>query len=288
MKSILVAMLTYINVAQAQSINIPDAAGKTFSLPRAAQRVVSLAPHITELVYAVGAGDKLVGVVSFSNYPEQALQLPQVGNYKKFDPESILKLQPDLILAWQSGNPKPEIERLQKMGIPIYLDEPRALEEIAISMEHYGALLGKSEQAQQSATQFRQEFARLRKQYQARSKVRVFYQVWHEPMITLNGEHLISDVINGCGGENIFSDASALAPRVGVEAVLQRKPQVILTGTVDLKHTDSLDSWKKWQQLPAVKNQHLYYVFADHISRHTPRILLGMQKICAYLDGARP
>jgi iron complex transport system substrate-binding protein len=268
------------------AVSVVDDLGRSVTLSQPAQRIVALAPHIVEMVYAVGAGEKLVGAVSYSDYPEAAKALPQVGTYKDFSVESILRLKPDVILAWSSGNGAARPEQLESLGFPVYYSEPKSLDGIGVALEKLGHLTG-SVNAQAARQRFDGTLNELRQQYSQQSPVSVFYQVWNKPLQTLNGEHLISDVMRLCGGRNIFASAATLAPQVSVESILRADPEVVIASGMGESRPEWLDEWRDWPQLTAVAQQQLYFIPPDFIQRHTPRILIGAKMMCEQLDQAR-
>ena len=269
------------------ALQVTDDIGKKISLDKPAQRIVSLAPHLTELLFAAGAGDAVVGVVSYSDYPPEAAQRPHVGDAQNLDVESIVTLQPDLVVAWKSGNPTPQLEQLIQFGIPVFYSEPRRLEDIATNLERLGLLAGSSEPALAAAEKFRAGTRRLIERYSHATPVRVFYEIWHQPLMTVGGTHLISQIIRMCGGQNIFADLAALAAAVDREAVLMADPEVIIASGTTEKRPPWLDQWLDWPQLYAVKHKHLYFVPPDLIQRHTPRVLEGAQRLCDQLQQVR-
>jgi len=269
------------------ALQVIDDTGKKISLDRPAQRIVSLAPHVTELLFAAGAGDAVVGVVSYSDYPPEAGQRPQVGDAQNLDVESIVTLQPDLVVAWQSGNPTPQLEQLIRFGIPVFYSEPRRLEDIATNLERLGHLAGRDESASAAAENFRAGTRRLHEHYSRAAPVRVFYEIWHQPLMTIGGKHLISQLISACGGQNIFADLDALAAAVDSEAVLTANPEVIIASGISKQRPPWLDQWLDWPQLYAVKRKQLYFIPPDLIQRHTPRLLEGAQRLCGQLQQAR-
>lgn len=268
-------------------ITITDDAGHTLRLPRPAQRIVSLAPHVTELVYAAGAGAQLVGAVQYSDYPEAAKALPRVGGYTSVDLEAVAALKPDLVVAWRSGNRNTHLDRLAALGIPVYVTEPRSLPDIARSLEALGRLAGTEAEASAAADAFRAHLAALRERYGARPPVPTFYQIWNQPLMTVNGQHLISDVIRLCGGDNVFAGLGQLAPTINVEAVLAANPEVVIASGMDESRPEWLDQWKRWGSLTATARGNLFFIPPDLIQRHTPRILDGAERLCAQLDEAR-
>ena len=278
--------LMFIAKEASAGIVLFDDGGHEIRLAHLPARIVSLAPHVTELLFAAGASEQVIGVVEFSDYPEQAKSIPRVGSYNKFDLERIVALNPDLIIAWKSGNPDSQVKELIRLGFKVYFNEPRQLEDVAQSLRQLGRLLATEAIANPVAREYEQRLSALRNQYKNRAKVRVFYQVWKEPLFTVNGEHVISRVIELCGGVNVFSDLKVLAPNIDKEAVIAENPDVIVAGMNDSR-LDWLSIWKQWTSINAVKNNHLYAIDADLIVRHTPRILLGVERMCMHLEKAR-
>ncbi|MBF0417474.1 MAG: cobalamin-binding protein [Magnetococcales bacterium] len=310
------------------------------------QRIVALAPNLTELLFAVGAGGQLVAVADYSDYPPQARQLPRIGGYDRFDPEAVIAARPDLVIGWPGGNPEHLLASLERFGLRIWLVDPRRLEDIPAALETLGSLTGHEEKGRQQALAFRERLERLRHgsrltdprpsltgeqtgqegvtrhvpslnvaqsvhkgvprhdsslpqdvgapvhekipvQANKYEPVRVFYQVWHKPLMTINGAHLISDVIRLCGGENIFDELPPLAPVIDPEAVLARNPEAIVASGMDASRPEWLDHWQHWTPLLAVRRGNLFFVPPDLLQRHTPRILDGAELLCDHLEQAR-
>ncbi len=252
-----------------------------------AEGIISLAPHTTELIYAAGAGDALVATVANADYPRAARELPRIGDADGLNIEAIVAREPDLVVAWGSGNPDPVIERLRALGIAVYVDEPRALGDIATTLLDLGRLAGTTATARAAGDRFRQRLARLRKRYADRPTLAVFYQVWADPLMTINGDHVISDVIRGCGGRNVFADLSGLAPRVSIESVIARDPAVIVTSASRSGEGEPLAMWRDWPEIEAVARDRLITLPPDLLVRHTPRILDGMARLCRRLEAIR-
>lgn len=269
------------------AVSVTDFVGRKVELQQPAQRIVSLAPHITENIFSAGAGDLLVGTLEYSDYPEAAKAVPRIGGLHGISIESIVAMKPDLVLAWASGHSSDIAQRLMALGLTVYLDEPRQLDDIAKSIRDIGALTGRDLQASGSAKQFIERLQQLRQQYSQRDTVSMLYQVWNEPLQTLNGEHIISDVMKLCGGENSFADAAVIAPRISVEAVIKRNPDVIVASGVNAERPDWLDAWLRWPVLTAVQNQHVFFIPPDILQRHTVRILDGADMLCHQLDQVR-
>lgn len=282
---VLAAMLAAAS-AQAQ-IEVRDDAGHTLRLARPAERIVSLAPHLTELLFAAGAGANVVGVLQHSDFPPEARALPRVGDDAALDLERILALRPDLAVAWPSASHRRQFERLASLGIPVFQTEQRDLEDIARALELLGALTGHSAPAGQAAQGFRTRVADLARRHAQRPQVRVFFQVWGAPLITVNGAHLISKVLRLCGGENVFARLPVLAPQVDREAVLAANPEAIVASVSG----GSMEGWRApWLIFPsiaAVRAGNLFEVPAELTQRHTPRVLDGATRICADLEAVR-
>ena len=286
LKRLLLITLSLFATALSAEILVTDDLGNSLRLEKPATRIVSLAPHLTELVYAAGAGDQLAAVVSFSDYPAEALQLPIIGSYKKINYESLIALQPDLVLVWNSGNGPEIAERVKALGLTVYINEPQQLTDIAHSVQQIGILSGTQAHAEPAAEAFLKAYQALEVN-RTKPPINVFLQLWNEPAMTVNGSHIMSDVISLCGGVNIFADALPLIPRINMESVVRRNPDVIVaTGMAD-ERPEWLDKWAIWEEMSAVKFNDLRSIDPDFISRHTPRILVGAAQLCGYLDKAR-
>jgi iron complex transport system substrate-binding protein len=285
---VLLGVLLVLSLPLRAEVSVQDDAGRTVTLPAPAQRIISLAPHITEQLYAIGADSELVGAVDYSDYPEAAKKLPRVGGYSRLDLEAILALHPDLVVGWKSGNDNRQLERLQQLGITVYLSEPRALPDIAQSLLRLGILSGHREEAATQAGQFMQTLDRLEKMNRDRPRVRVFYEIWNRPLKTINGEHLISDVIRLCGGENVFADLPTLSPTVSEEAVIAADPDIIVASGMGESRPEWLDEWRRWSQLKSVRNNQLQFIPPDLILRATPRLLQGAERLCSIIHQLPP
>lgn len=281
-----IALLCATLAARAEIV-VTDATGADVRLGAAAQRIVSLAPHITELLYAAGAGGKLVGNVEYGDYPVQAKALPKVGGYTRPDLEAILALKPDLVIAWQSGNPPAALARLRAMGITVFVSQPDRIADVAVELEHYGQLAGAEAQANAAAASFRTRLAALKNQYAQRPVVDVFYQIWKQPLMTVNDKQIISDAIRLCGGRNVFGSLPVLAPTVTVEAVLAANPEAIVASGMGDERPEWLDDWRRWKSITAVARGNLYFIPPQEIQRHTPRLLDGAEKLCRALEATR-
>jgi iron complex transport system substrate-binding protein len=280
------ATLISFSPAGPSAITVSDEQGGTVTLNHPAQRIISLAPHTTELLFAAGAGPRIAGVVRYSYYPEEANAIPTVGDTNKLDLERIVSMEPDLIVAWQS-NAAADTEILRSLDIPIYVSEPLSLEAIAESIIALGVLAGTADTAHQASDGFLARLGELRKRYSGKPVVTTFYQFWNDPIFTINGDHIISDVIQLCGGENIFGGMPVLSGQISAEAVINADPDVIVASGIDAGRPAWLEYWNHWPEMKAVQRGHLYSIPPDLIQRHTPRILDGAAMLCEYLDMAR-
>jgi iron complex transport system substrate-binding protein len=237
-------------------------------------------------LFAIGAGDRVVGTSEFSDYPADAKKIPRVGRAHNVDLERVTAARPDLIVLWGSGFPPAVLAALQRLGVPVYVNEPGVLESIATSLERLGTLTAHP-QAAKVATQYRARVAALRTQYAARRPVPVFYQIWGEPLMTLGGRHVLSEAIRLCGGRNIFDALEPIAPQVSFEAVVAAAPEVIVTAEAGGRASGALDIWKRFPTVPAVANQALFILDADRLNRATPRMVEEVALLCARIDSAR-
>ena len=281
-------MLATLVVSQTVfSIEVRDDEGLLVQLDESAERIISLAPSLTELLYAAGAGGKLVGVVEYSDYPQAAKTLPIIGRYDMLDMEKILQLQPDLVVAWQTGNPRAAVNRLRELGLTVYIAEPKRLESIPNHIRRLATLAGTEAIAEKVIEEFNTKLATLSENYRTKTAVRTFYQVWDRPLISAGGNELINDIIKLCGGVNIFADIELVAPKISVESVLIRNPQAIVASGMDIERPEWLDEWLKWEQLSAVSTSSLFFVPPELLQRHTPRALIGAKSMCEQLDQTR-
>lgn len=272
-----------------------DAAGRTVRLDRPAARVVSLAPGLTELVFAAGGGASLIAVDTASDYPPAALSLPRIGDASRLDIERIVASKPDLVLVWQSGNTGREVEQLESLGIRTFRVEPRRLGDVPRAIEQIGRLLGRSGEAAATAAALRQRLAGLRARHAGAAPVRVFYQVWSSPLLTISGGHMVNDAIELCGGRNVFAALKALVPHVSIEAVIAADPEAFFTasergggrGFAREPAAPGFAVWQRHRNLAATRGGFFYALDGDAISRQGPRIADGVAAVCAALDEVR-
>jgi iron complex transport system substrate-binding protein len=282
---ILLLMTPFAFYAQADPVQVIDARGTTLRLPQPAQRIVTLAPNLTELVFAAGAGERLAGVARFSDYPPAARRLPVVSDAVQVDLERLLVLRADLVLAWQGGTPPDVIARLERAGLPVFVAGASGLDDIARNITAIAQLAGTTAAAEPARAAFDADLRALRAHRHAGAPVRVFYEIWDRPLMTVNKAHLISEIITLCGGVNVFAGLGALTPEVSREALLAARPDIVLGGS----SADTPAAFAaRWAALPPPFNgwtaRHLP---ADLIQRPTPRIVEGARRLCAHLDAVR-
>ncbi len=274
----------------AAPLEVRDDRGKTLRLMAPAARIISIAPHLTEIAFAAGAGAKLIAVSEYSDYPPEARRLPRVGDGARVDIERILTLKPDLILAWKSGNQAGDIARLERMGIPVWVSEASQLADIPRLLRDVAMLAGVAAEGARAAGEFENELDRLRNRYRIpapeQRPLRVFYEIWHQPLLTINSAHMISDAITLCGGQNVFADGAVLTLAVSLESVLAARPQLVLGGGSANGASDFRARWRG-KPLAALRAVPAHYIAPDSIQRQSPRIIDGIRSICARVAAAR-
>ena len=269
--------------AESTAVSTVDDGGHKITLPAPAARIISLAPNITELLYAAGAGAAVVGVSAWSDYPPAAEKLPIVADGARLELERIIDLKPDLVIAWKSGSSARQVARLRKLGLTVFESEPRSFEDIARSLERFGTLAGSAE-GKKSAANFRQRLRELREHYHGRKKISVFYQIWPSPLMTLNGKHMVSDALRLCGATNIFADLPPLAPTVSTEAVVTANPDAIILTD---ERSPAADRWRSLSMMKAVRHDNIFGVNGTLMNRAGPRIIEGTAQLCERIDSAR-
>lgn len=284
---VLAGVLCLLSFGAWPEIRVVDDDGNTLVLDGPARRIVSLAPHITETLFAAGAGDKIVATVAHSDYPEAAGRIAIVGSYDRISRESVIAARPDLVIAWGSGNTPEVVESLRALGLNVFVSEPRTLAHIAKNLRDFAALAGRPEQGQAAAGRFNRRLEELRDTFSNGRPVTVFYQVWNEPLLTINDSNLISDVIHLCGGINVFADAIPRYPVVNLETVIGKDPAVIVASGMGEERPDWVENWRSWPGLQAARHSQLYFIPPSLLQRHSTRILDGAQRLCTYLRMAR-
>ena len=279
----------------AAPVGVVDDAGRELRLDRPPARIVTLAPSLTELVFAAGGGGAIVAVDSNSDHPAAARTIPRIGDVSRIDVERLLALKPDLVVVWRHGNTNRELEQLESAGIRLFRLEPQRLDDVVAAIERLGRVLGTEATAAPAAAALRGRLATLRRRHAGDAPVRVFYQVWSSPLMTINGRQIVSEVIEVCGGRNVFGTLAPLVPQVAIESVLAADPEAIFTaderGHTALLRRDreapAFAAWQRHPRLAAVRGRWLYVLNGDAISRQGPRIFDGVGAVCDALDEVR-
>jgi iron complex transport system substrate-binding protein len=289
------ACVALAGTPDAAALTVVDDAGRSVVVDQRPLRVVTLAPSLAELVFAAGAGATLVGVSALSDYPPEARRIARIGDASRVDVERVLALKPDLVLVWQRGNVGRELEQLERAGVRLFQLEPQRLDDVARAIDRLGTLLGHEAEAGRTAAALRAALARLRADHAGAAPVTVFYQVWQQPLMTINRQQIVNDILGVCGGRNVFADLAPLVPIVSTEAVVAADPETILTAS----EQTGLAAWQRapanpafalWQphaRMTAVRHGWLYVVNGDAISRQGPRIVDGAAAVCTVLDQVR-
>lgn len=272
---------------QAAPVTVVDDAGRKVTLKAPAQRVISMAPHATELLFAAGGGARVVGAMNYSDYPEAAKSIPLVGSNSQIDMERVLALRPDLIVVWHTGNTARQIAQIESLGVPVFHSEPRRLAQVAENIERLGRLLGTVPAAQAAAGAYRAKLAGLEARYGKRPPVTVFYQIWDQPLYTLNDAQIASDAIRVCGGRNVFGGLKVVAPEVSLEAVIAADPEAIMAGKRYDPANPGLKLWEPYRSMTAVKRGNLLTVDGELLTRPGPRTIDEAQQLCEALDAVR-
>jgi len=283
----LLLFLSVLLVAACGGERPPDRVAKT---DRSVDRIITLAPHLAELVFSAGAGSHLIGVVEYSDFPATVLELPRVGDAFRLDYEAIIELAPDLILAWESGTPQEVIDRLAQLGFRVVSLETENLDGVAESLREIGQLVGNNQLAESAAAEFEHSLGELRAAAKGLTPVRIFYQVSAQPLFTISRQHVIGESIELCGGVNVFGGLDGISPAISPEAVIEAAPQAIIAAryTTDYSTaTKQLDYWRQWASIPAVRDGHLFLVDANLMSRSSLRILDGIRELCTRIASAR-
>ncbi len=292
-KYILIKLLLWlIPCSLLAQINVSDSQDGPVAADAPAQRIVSLAPHITENLYRIGAGGQLVATVEYSDYPAPARRLPRVGSYNRLNLEQVIALEPDLVIAWEAGTPPLQLARLEQFGIRVVRDNPTTFAELAAALRRLGELTGHGPAAEALAREVERRSAQVRDANRLRPPVKLFYQLWQQPLMTLNQTQLIHHMIETCGAVNPFARRPEAAPRINLEAVLAANPDLIVAGVRSGQEAQGLPDdwqqfWQPWSQITAVREQLLFSVPTDLTHRPTLRALEGMEQICAAVEQAR-
>jgi iron complex transport system substrate-binding protein len=285
--ALLVASIVCAPCAARADVRVADDSGQSVEIAAPARRVISLGPHLTELVYAAGGGESMVGAIRFSDFPEAAKSLPIVGDAHAIDFERIVQLKPDLVLVWASGLNERHKARLRSLGLAVYESEIRHAQGVADTLRRLGVLLGRTATAEAAARRFEAQWRALEQRHRGKAPVRVFWQLWHEPLMTINREHLISEALRACGGINVFADLPLLTPSVSWEAAVTANPELIATSGRREDAARDFAPWRRFATVGAVKHQRYASIDGDLIGRMGPRFVDGAAALCEAIDRVR-
>lgn len=277
----------YQVTAASKAVSVVDDTGQKITLSSPAQRIVALAPHVVETLYVAGAGSKIVGAVDYSDYPNAAKSIPRVGGYSLINLEAIIALNPDLVIAWESGNSPATIEKLRSLHIPVYLSQPNTLDDIGTEIQRFGILAGTESVANTATNKYAQRLSMLKLRNQKQSTVRVFYQISESPLMTIGGKQIITNALAVCGGKNIFDQLTPMAPVITSESVIAANPEAIMTSGMQSINPTALKFWKKWPTLTATQRNNFFFIDPDLMNRNGPRMLAGTEALCQALQVAR-
>ncbi|MDH5547557.1 MAG: cobalamin-binding protein [Gammaproteobacteria bacterium] len=285
---LLIAILISLPTTLLAEIVVTDDAGTVLTLDKTATRVVSLSPGLTEMLFAAGGGEYIKGVVSYSDYPEEAKALPQVGGYNNIDIETIVSMKPDLVVSWKSGNPPLQISKLQSLGLNVFISEMREFDDIPRTLTQLGTIMGTESHALKAAKEFTTQLNALRAQYNPENTQpkSVYIQIWNDPLMSINGDHLISRIVGLCNGKNIFQNVQTVTITLDAETIIKENPDAIIATREGEQGEQWLSRWRGWPFLKAVKQGELYMANPDHLVRHTPRIINGIKQVCGMLQAA--
>ncbi len=279
------AALAWQPSAALAAITVVDDFDRIVTLRAPAERIISLAPHITENLFFVGAGAHVVAVVAPGKYPPGALNLPIVGNHAQVNLEAVVALAPDLVVAWETAGNRTALRKIAQLGYPLYYSEPRDFAAIIDNIQDMARLSGRGDRMAAKITRLRDELTAVRARFQDKTPLTAFYQVWGEPLITINGEHLLSQALEFCGARNVFAHLPIIAPRVGIEAVLQANPDLIITSKTGGEA--QLARWRKWTSMSAIRRDGVVLVDGAVMHRHTARMIFGIRGLCEAIDQVR-
>jgi vitamin B12 transport system substrate-binding protein len=251
------------------------------------QRIVALAPHIVEMLFDIGAGKKIVGTVSYADYPKAALDIPRVGSYHGMQIEKLLALNPDLVIVWKSGNSQSDIDKMHRLGLNVVFSNPKDIDDVATELRYFGKLTGHKEQAETVALAYEQRLKKLRLENINKQPITVFYQLWSEPMMTINGTTWINQLIEVCQGVNVFKSNATPYPKISTENVIVAQPHLMILPDENSDKPQPIINWQKWPEIPAVKNNKFIHVDADLLHRFSTRMLSGVEDMCEKIDQQR-
>lgn len=277
----------YTTLLKASEVCVEDDLKREVCVPKSVKKIISLSPGSTELIYAAGAGKQVVAVDDHSDYPPAVAKVPRIGGFPNVSVEAIAAMKPDIVVAWAGGNSPKVTSRLESMGIRVFYIDPLSFSEIASVIRRLGKLFGTSAVADKEAKRLLARYQSMKKKYRLNKPVTVFYEIWNKPLMSISRNQIIGQVIELCGGRNIYADSKIRVPKVSMESLLGKNPEVIISSG-NLKDGKTIEErWSKWSDLQAVKKHHLLTVQGHLISRPTPRALDAAESLCQQLESVR-
>ncbi len=273
-------LLLVMQTTMAMAYELIDQVGRRVNVPDNPQRIVSLAPNITEIVFLLGREERLVGTTQYSNYPAAAEKLPRVGSYVRLDLEKIIALKPDLCLGIKDGNPQHTVKKIEELGIPVYVINPLTLDDIIDVVLRFGSLLGEVPKSKVLAKDMKMRIDRVKERItQVSARPGVFFQIDAAPMISAGENTFIHELITIAGGRNLAA-GSDMYPRFNWEEIIRLQPEIAIIASMAGGHSidDLKGGWQKWPQIPAVRNNRIHVVDANLIDRPTPRLIEGLEE----------
>lgn len=270
-----------VQVIQQQSIDMQSNDKKGY------QRIIALAPHITEMLFELGVGDKIIGTTAHSDYPAAANKIPRMGNYARLKIEKILASDPDLIIAWRTGNPSDDLARLEQLGLNVVYSDPQSLADVAQELRYFGQLANVPEQAELQAAKYEHDLLAIKNTYQNRTPISAFYELWSRPLTTVSKNDWPQQHLNICGASNPFVNAKGTYPQIGLEQVVMAKPQLIIQPESTGEPNPDAVNWQQWQEIPAAKHNQFIQPNSDKLHRMTPRLLNELEQLCIGIDKTR-
>lgn len=287
-RAVFVLLSIACSVASAAGLTVTDDAGRKLTLPRIPQTIVSIAPGATEMLFAAGAGSRVIATVEFSDEPPAAKQVPRIGDSNAIDMERVVALQPDVVVVWEGGSNIGQVAQLERLGIPLYREKVSRLADLAPSLRRLGTLAGTRTVAEAAARDVELRLAALAKRFGGRAPITVLLQVWNRPVYTVGGTQMITDSLQLCGAKNIFADLKTQGPAVDIEAVIARNPEIIVAVAPPGLAKDWLEEWKRFASLRAVRNGALIPFEDSRLSRLGPSAVGGTEALCQAIDAKRP
>ena len=283
---LLAGLLFCASVAGAAALSVPDDSGHTLTLPATPTRIISLAPGATEMLFAAGAGQRVIATVQYANEPAAAKQVPRIGDVVAVDMEKLVALRPEVVVVWPGGGNPAQIEEIGRLGIPLYRQQVNALADIPASIRRLGALAGTAATAEQAARNIAARLSALSHMYEGGRHPSVLLQVWNHPIYTVGGTHLMSDALRLCGTRNVFGDLRDLGPAVDIEAVVARNPDIIVAAAPPGAGPEWLADWRRFTTLRAVRNDNLITFDDQRLTRLGPSVVSATEALCKVLAAA--